>query len=276
MRELEGRSYAEIAEILGITVSAVETLIFRARRSLREQLDGALTCLEAERAISRRSDGKLSRQESRALRAHLRECRECERLARSQRAQRSAFKALAVVPLPTSLTSLFGGGGAAVGTGVAAKAAAVVAAGVVATGAGYKGAQEFTQPKRKPVAARPVQATRAPVREVAAPLVVAAPVVKHVAAPKPAAAAKKPVQSARSKQAAKANGRATAPGQLKKASVAASVSHVKPHKARPAKKPKPARSHAPSAKPIPPGQAKKQAESAVPPVPKEHGKPPKP
>jgi RNA polymerase sigma factor (sigma-70 family) len=35
MRELEGRSYQEIAETLGVSVSAVETLIFRARRSLR-------------------------------------------------------------------------------------------------------------------------------------------------------------------------------------------------------------------------------------------------
>src|SRR5919199_4125825 len=35
MRELEGRSYAEIAETLGVSVPAVETLIFRARRSLR-------------------------------------------------------------------------------------------------------------------------------------------------------------------------------------------------------------------------------------------------
>lgn len=35
MRELEGRSYAEIAETIGVSVPAVETLIFRARRSLR-------------------------------------------------------------------------------------------------------------------------------------------------------------------------------------------------------------------------------------------------
>jgi RNA polymerase sigma factor (sigma-70 family) len=35
MRELEGRTYEQIAENLGVTVSAVETLIFRARRSLR-------------------------------------------------------------------------------------------------------------------------------------------------------------------------------------------------------------------------------------------------
>jgi RNA polymerase sigma factor (sigma-70 family) len=35
MRELEGRSYVEISETLGVSVAAVETLIFRARRSLR-------------------------------------------------------------------------------------------------------------------------------------------------------------------------------------------------------------------------------------------------
>jgi RNA polymerase sigma factor (sigma-70 family) len=34
-RELEGRSYAEIAETLEVSVAAVETLIFRARRALR-------------------------------------------------------------------------------------------------------------------------------------------------------------------------------------------------------------------------------------------------
>ena len=35
MRELEGRSYAEIADTLEVSVPAVETLIFRARRALR-------------------------------------------------------------------------------------------------------------------------------------------------------------------------------------------------------------------------------------------------
>jgi RNA polymerase sigma factor (sigma-70 family) len=35
MRELEGRSYAEISDTIGVSVSAVETLIFRGRKSLR-------------------------------------------------------------------------------------------------------------------------------------------------------------------------------------------------------------------------------------------------
>src|ERR671924_2013750 len=122
MRELEGRSYAEIAEILEISPSAVETLIFRARRALREQLETSLTCGEAELAISRQLDGRLGRKEKGALRAHLRQCEQCATFARRQRAQRTALRALGAVPLPASLSSFFGGGGAAVGTAIAAKA----------------------------------------------------------------------------------------------------------------------------------------------------------
>src|SRR4051812_30423156 len=113
MRELEGRSYAEIAEILDVSTSAVETLIFRARRALREQLEGGLTCREAEFAVSRQLDGRLGRKERGSLRAHLRECEDCARFARSQRAQRAAIRSLALIPLPTTLTSFFHHGGSA-------------------------------------------------------------------------------------------------------------------------------------------------------------------
>jgi RNA polymerase sigma-70 factor, ECF subfamily len=140
MRELEGRSYQEIADILEVSTSAVETLIFRARRALREQLEGGFTCSEAELAISRQLDGRLPRKERGALRAHLRECEDCARFARSQRAQRGAIKSLSVIPLPSSLASFFGGGsGATVGTGLAVKAAAVGAGALLASGAGYEG-----------------------------------------------------------------------------------------------------------------------------------------
>jgi RNA polymerase sigma-70 factor (ECF subfamily) len=107
MREVEGRSYAEIAEILNVSLARVETLIFRARRSLREQLEGALTCHEAERAISRHLDGLLGRSDRRALRTHVRECGDCTAFARGQRAQRAALRALANVSLPSSLSSFF-------------------------------------------------------------------------------------------------------------------------------------------------------------------------
>ena len=152
MRELEGRSYAEIAEILELSTSAVETLIFRARRALREQLEGSLTCGEAEFAISRQLDGRLSRQERGQLRAHLRECRECASFARRQRAQRGALKSLALVPVPSSLGSFFGGGGTAVGTALAVKAAAAVTAGLVVGGASYESVRHAPWRHSRPTA----------------------------------------------------------------------------------------------------------------------------
>src|SRR6266511_3640870 len=154
MRELEGRSYAEIAEILDLSTSAVETLIFRARRALREQLEGSLTCGEADFAISRQLDGRLPRQERGQLRAHLRECGECASFARRQRAQRGALKTLALVPVPGSLSSFFGGG-AAVGTGLGIKAAAAITAGLVIGGAGYEGVRHSPLSSDRPAAAVP-------------------------------------------------------------------------------------------------------------------------
>src|SRR5436305_11289473 len=98
MRAHDGLPHAEIAEFLGVSTAAVETLIFRARRALREQLEGTLTCHEAELALSRQVDGRLPRAERGALRAHLRACPDCATTARRVRAQRAAFKSLAAVP----------------------------------------------------------------------------------------------------------------------------------------------------------------------------------
>jgi RNA polymerase sigma-70 factor (ECF subfamily) len=166
MRELEGRSYQEIAEILGVSLSAVETLIFRARRALREQLEEGITCREAEFAISRQLDGRLPRREKGALRAHLRECDDCASFARSQRAQRGALKALAAIPLPSSLAGLFGGSGAAVGGGAAIKAALLAGGAVIATGVGYEGVKRGALDQHRvpatPVAAEAHHATSKP------------------------------------------------------------------------------------------------------------------
>jgi RNA polymerase sigma-70 factor, ECF subfamily len=92
MRALEGRSCAEIAEVLGVSRSAVETLLFRARRTLRSQLEEQLSCGEAAVAISRQLEGMLAHSEREGLRGHLRGCPECARLARSRRARRAALR----------------------------------------------------------------------------------------------------------------------------------------------------------------------------------------
>jgi RNA polymerase sigma factor (sigma-70 family) len=147
MRELEGRSYADIAQVLELSAAEVETLVFEGRRALREQLEGALTCHQAERAISRQIDGRLSRSERSQLRRHLGECDECAGFARSQRAQRPAWKMLARVQLPASLKSFFGPGGVmdkagGAGAGIAvvgalAKTLAIAASGASAVGLAY-------------------------------------------------------------------------------------------------------------------------------------------
>jgi RNA polymerase sigma factor (sigma-70 family) len=203
MRELEGRSYAEIAEILDLSTSAVETLIFRARRALREQLEGSLTCGAAELAISRQLDGRLTRPDKGQLRAHLRECADCASFARRQRAQRSALKSLGLIPVPSSLLSLFGGGGGAVGTGLAIKAAAAVTAGIAIGGAGYEGVRHSPWLDKQPVDA----SSSAPEQGPPAPRAAAA-----VAASPDDARAMKPGQTKAHDAAAK-----TPPGQIKKA-----------------------------------------------------------
>jgi RNA polymerase sigma-70 factor (ECF subfamily) len=107
MRELEGRSYAEIAQLLTVPDDAVETLIFRARRSLREEIEAALSCREAQLAVSRDLDGHTSRRERRLMRAHVRSCVGCDVFARDQHAQRAALRQLAEVELPKTLDSFF-------------------------------------------------------------------------------------------------------------------------------------------------------------------------
>src|SRR5689334_22107838 len=159
MRELQGRSYAEISEVLGLSIAAVETLLFRARRALREQLEGTLTCADAEAALSRQLDGRLTRTEAAFLRAHLRACDECKRLARRQRAQRKGVRALAAIPLPATLGSWLGGGAAVTATGagaggigvgvsIAAKGAVAFVAAVAAGAGTYTAVQHATAPKK--------------------------------------------------------------------------------------------------------------------------------
>src|SRR5215471_15869517 len=140
MRELEGGSYAEIAEVLGISVSALETLLFRARQALREQLEENLTCQEAALAIHRQLDGRLPNAEKTGLRAHLRACGECSSLAQSLRAQRRALKTLVLVPVPASMSHWLGHGTAAATTTGASGTGGVTAVGAVSGGGAGAGA----------------------------------------------------------------------------------------------------------------------------------------
>ena len=84
LRELEGRSYGEISEVMDISTSALETLLFRARRSLADELENAATCDRVQLDLSRQLDGRLSRKERRRLDDHISECPSCRRLQGTQ------------------------------------------------------------------------------------------------------------------------------------------------------------------------------------------------
>jgi RNA polymerase sigma factor (sigma-70 family) len=193
LREFEGRSYAEIAEILAVTTSALETLLFRAHRSLSEELEHQLTCTDAQLAVSKAVDGRLGRKERRRLRDHLAECPDCAHFASLQQRHRSALRGLMLIPIPLSLTLFKGlesagtasaatlpaaagagavtaasGLGAGAGTatatggglfagGVAIKAAAAVAAVTVAGGVAVTGASKLEShpAKKAPAATKP-------------------------------------------------------------------------------------------------------------------------
>jgi RNA polymerase sigma factor (sigma-70 family) len=236
MRELEGRSYAEIAAVMGVSQSALETLIFRARRTLREQLEEQLTCDEAAFALSQQADGRLSAAGKRSLRAHLRACPECARAAQRDRAIRGALKGILAVPLPTSLASFFGGaagtsvaGPAATGLGV--KAIAVLAAGAVAAGGGgYEAAKQHRA---------------APHRAAAAPTAAAKPVVAPLKLPAPVHVrrALPPAAKPHGKAKGHAKPKHVPPGQAKQ--------HAQPKRVPPGRAKQAERGH------VPPGQAKK-------------------
>jgi RNA polymerase sigma factor (sigma-70 family) len=138
LREFEGRSYAEIAEILGVTTSALETLLFRARRSLSEELEHQLTCTDAQLAVSQSVDGRLGRKERRRLRDHLTECPDCAHFARLQQRNRSALRGLMLIPIPLSLALFKGleGAGTASAATLPATAGAATAASGLGAGAG--------------------------------------------------------------------------------------------------------------------------------------------
>ena len=134
LREFEGRSYTEIADILGVTTSALETLLFRARRSLAEELSHQLTCTEAQHAISRAADGRLGRKEKRRLQEHLHECPDCSQFARLQQRHSKALRGLALVPVPLSLALFKGFEGSAAAATLPAAAGAGIGSTAVGTG----------------------------------------------------------------------------------------------------------------------------------------------
>jgi RNA polymerase sigma factor (sigma-70 family) len=85
MRELEGLSYREIGEKLGMTRPAVESTLFRARRRLTEEYDQLVTgerCVRVQQIIASAGGSALGARDKRRVARHVSYCQPCLRHAR--------------------------------------------------------------------------------------------------------------------------------------------------------------------------------------------------
>lgn len=116
LRELGGLSYEEIGGRVGLSRSAVESVLFRARRGLKHEFDEIATgerCRTMRHVMAEVAEGLGTMRDRRKLLGHVRECVQCRRevaamglsgLAvtdrRAGRARRAASRAAALLPLP--------------------------------------------------------------------------------------------------------------------------------------------------------------------------------
>jgi RNA polymerase sigma factor (sigma-70 family) len=127
LRELEGLSYKDIGERMGMSRPAVESTLFRARKRLGEEYDelaSGARCLRIQGIIA--GSGRAGRRDQRKLARHLSHCQPCRRLAARAgldvpvpARRRITEKIAALLPLPAfarrgggdGTASAFGGGG---------------------------------------------------------------------------------------------------------------------------------------------------------------------
>jgi RNA polymerase sigma factor (sigma-70 family) len=225
MRELEGLSYRQIGERLGMSRPAVESTLFRARRRLTEEYDELVSgqrCLRVRGIIATASERRLGARDVRRLARHVAHCQPCRReaLAAGLDAaalhqpvrQRIAAKVAALLPFPALARRLGGEGAAApawtahasalsdqlsAGWTKAVAAAAIVLAGLGA-GIGTRAVIGHAAPARPHHAATAAPAAATIAAPASAPSRTAAP----PAATRHAAGAARRARSPRSKRAA--------------------------------------------------------------------------
>jgi RNA polymerase sigma factor (sigma-70 family) len=158
MREFEGLSYDRIGSRMGLSRPAVESLLFRARRTLRDgfdEIDTGERCHRMQIAMeAAAAGGRTGLRERRRLTTHLHDCAECRRtavtlgldelaLAGADRAGGRFRRVAGLLPLPAFLRRRFDGGASLLnsvgpageqGVSLAAKATAVVVAAALAAG----------------------------------------------------------------------------------------------------------------------------------------------
>jgi RNA polymerase sigma factor (sigma-70 family) len=132
LREIEGLSYEQIAEVMDTTVSGIKSLLVRARIGLAEASESRkLTCDEVRFALAEEAEGVGSL--TQPMRRHLKGCERCAGFRTQLRSNRRALAALAPFAPFLLLKHLFatklGASGAGVGGGAAAAGGSTAAAG---------------------------------------------------------------------------------------------------------------------------------------------------
>jgi RNA polymerase sigma factor (sigma-70 family) len=127
MRELEGLSYKDIGERMGMSRPAVESTLFRARKRLGEEYDELASgerCLRIQGMIADAAGVRLGVRDKRKLARHVSHCQPCRRLAAHAGLDvalpartRVAGKIAAWLPLPAFLRARRDGGDAVAAAG---------------------------------------------------------------------------------------------------------------------------------------------------------------
>jgi RNA polymerase sigma factor (sigma-70 family) len=142
MREIDGMTYADLANALDVTVPAVKSLLVRARVGLVEAQEARdADCTEIQADLLRAYDRGVKA--SGRARKHMRSCDGCTEYRTALRGMRRSFAALTPVgvgplALAAKVLGIFGGGGAAASGAAAGGGGAAVAGGGIAAGTACK------------------------------------------------------------------------------------------------------------------------------------------
>ncbi len=120
LRELEGLSYREIGDRLGMSRAAVESTLFRARKRLTEEYEEIVSgerCLRVQRIVDASGGRAAGRRDQRRMGRHLAYCQPCRRYAGRAgialetvaRPAAGAARIAAFLPLPAFLRRRWGG-----------------------------------------------------------------------------------------------------------------------------------------------------------------------
>jgi RNA polymerase sigma factor (sigma-70 family) len=135
MREMDGLSYAELSEALGVSLQAVKSLLVRARIGLVEAIEARDTaCAEIRIDLADSFDRGV--RASGLARKHLRDCPGCSEYRGQLRGVRAGLSALSPGPGPLAAALKLLGLGGAAGGGAASGGAAAGGGAIVVAGGG--------------------------------------------------------------------------------------------------------------------------------------------